>query len=93
MLKTQELYNVDSCLNHAAADEPLFILRANDPIAPQTDPSLGVTMSAGVHKPEKIAQARKVASEMEDWKRDQNMPKVSDAPSSEYEKQQGRSPV
>lgn len=34
MTKTELLQDPDSCLNKAAPDEPLFVLRANDPIAP-----------------------------------------------------------
>lgn len=34
MLKRDEIANPDSCLNRAAADEPVFVLRANDPTAP-----------------------------------------------------------
>lgn len=32
-LKRDELANPDSCLNKAADDEPIFVLRANDPVA------------------------------------------------------------
>lgn len=32
MRKRQELEEADSCLNRAADDEPLFVLRANDPL-------------------------------------------------------------
>lgn len=31
--KAQEIRNPDSCLNKAAFDEPVFVLRANDPVA------------------------------------------------------------
>lgn len=34
MLKRDELANPESCLNKAADDEPLFVLRANDENAP-----------------------------------------------------------
>jgi hypothetical protein len=34
MLKQDEVSNPDSCLNRAAIDEPVFVLRANDPLAP-----------------------------------------------------------
>ena len=33
MKKSDELSNPNSCLNRAAADEPLFVLRANDELA------------------------------------------------------------
>ena len=32
MRKREELEEADSCLNRSAADEPLFVLRANDPL-------------------------------------------------------------
>lgn len=35
MLKKDELTNPNSCLNRAAPDEPIFTLRANDPVAPR----------------------------------------------------------
>ena len=34
MLKKDELANRNSCINRAAPDEPVFVLRANDRIAP-----------------------------------------------------------
>lgn len=34
MIKTQEISDPNSCLNRAADDEPLFVLRANDETAP-----------------------------------------------------------
>lgn len=34
MIKNEELANPESCLNRAATDEPIFVLRANDPLAP-----------------------------------------------------------
>lgn len=35
-IKTVELQNPNSCLNKAAPDEFIFVLRANDPAAPNT---------------------------------------------------------
>jgi hypothetical protein len=32
-LKRDEIANPNSCLNKAADDEPIFVLRANDPVA------------------------------------------------------------
>ena len=34
MIKSEEVANPSSCLNKAAEDEPLFVLRANDELAP-----------------------------------------------------------
>jgi len=36
MVKYDELHNEDSCLNKAADDEMLFVLRAQDESAPRT---------------------------------------------------------
>lgn len=35
MIKKLEVENPNSCLNRAQLDEPLFVLRANDPLAPK----------------------------------------------------------
>ena len=32
MLKTEELADPNSCINKAANDEPVFVLRAHDPV-------------------------------------------------------------
>lgn len=34
MIKDKEVEDVNSCLNSAYADEPIFVLRANDELAP-----------------------------------------------------------
>jgi hypothetical protein len=34
MIKIDEMTDPESCLNRAATDEPIFVLRANDPLAP-----------------------------------------------------------
>lgn len=34
MIRMDEMKNPDSCLNRAGDDEPIFVLRANDPLAP-----------------------------------------------------------
>jgi hypothetical protein len=69
MDKAQNLINRSSCLNKAETGEPLFILRANDPIAAQT-----VRMWAAMaevtpqHSEEKIASALRLADDMEKWR-------------------------
>lgn len=70
MLKAQLLLDPKSCLNKASADEPVFVLRANDPAAPQAV-RLWADMAEGgsLHSPEKIAGARNAADEMEAWQR------------------------
>ncbi len=34
MIKSQELSNPNSCLNRAAPDEPIFVLKSTDELAP-----------------------------------------------------------
>lgn len=78
-LKQFELSNPDSCLNKAANDEPLFVLRANDPVAP-----LAVRMWAIMYRYAKEAagewderrqnkyrEAQMLAIHMERWKQEQ----------------------
>jgi hypothetical protein len=67
MNKADNLRNPASCLNKAEPDEPLFILRAKDPVAAQTVRHWA-TMSDGNHEAEKIAQALKAADEMDRWR-------------------------
>lgn len=74
MKKQLELSTPTSCLNKAAPDEPVFVLRAKDPLAPITVRHWA-TMSEGKHEPAKLAEARNLASEMEDW-RNKNFPEV-----------------
>lgn len=54
MIKATELSSPSSCLNKAAPDEPLFVLRAKDPVA-----SMAIrhwaTMARGYHEDEKIS--------------------------------------
>lgn len=78
MLKAQLLLDPKSCLNKASADEPVFVLRANDPAAPQAV-RLWADMAEGgsLHSPEKIAEARKVADTMDAWQR-KKYPDVAD---------------
>ena len=66
MMKYEELRNQNSCLNRAAADEPLFVLRANDPVAAQTIRHWA-TMSNGVHDVGQIDSARICADEFDKW--------------------------
>jgi hypothetical protein len=56
MLKCQELMQPNSCLNKAGANEPIFVLRANDPCAPQLV-RLWAAMASGLHEDDKRAEA------------------------------------
>jgi PRTRC genetic system protein C len=64
--KQAELMSPVSCLNKAESSEPLFVLRAHDPIAAQTVRHWA-TMAEGTHESGKIAEARALANEMERW--------------------------
>ncbi len=72
MLKADELTNPLSCINKAAPDEPVFVLRGKDPCA-----AYAVRMWANIaahgsqHEPEKIAAARAWADIMEAYAREQ----------------------
>lgn len=74
MLKKEELKQPTSCLNSAAPDELVFVLRAKDKLSPQTIRHWA-TMAEGVHEPEKIAEARAAADAMEAW-RNRNYPEA-----------------
>lgn len=67
MLKRLELLTPTSCLNKAAADEPVFVLRAKDVLAAQTV-RLWATMAQDKHEGSKIAEALSLANEMEAWR-------------------------
>jgi hypothetical protein len=75
MLKQAELITPTSCLNKAAADEPIFVLRAKDIAAPMTLRHWAA-MSNGIHEKSKIEEALRLATEMEDWHA-RNVPGVS----------------
>jgi len=66
MLKRAELATQTSCLNKADPEEPIFVLRANDPLAAQAV-RLWAAMAHNVHEPEKVAEALRVAQYMQDW--------------------------
>lgn len=67
MLKALELRTPTSCLNKADADEPIFVLRAKDLVAPQAL-RLWAHMADGIHEGDKIAEALKCATAMENWR-------------------------
>jgi PRTRC genetic system protein C len=75
--KQDELMRPTSCLNKAEPHEPLFVLRAKDPLATQTVRHWA-TMAEGTHEPEKIAEALKLADSMEGWRSWFHAPKVAE---------------
>lgn len=73
MLKSDELRTAHSCLNKAASDEPIFVLRAKDALAPQAV-RLWAAMADGVHEIEKRGEAMGLAEEMDRWRKAQTVP-------------------
>lgn len=77
MIKHKELADPNSCLNRAANDEPVFVLRANDPLAPKIvrrwadeyDRSKRLQQSGTLTEPQvrKLHEARRLADDMEEW--------------------------
>jgi hypothetical protein len=65
--KIEILERRDSALNKAAMSEPLFVLRANDPIAAAVV-NYWSRMADGYHEEEKIKQAKEVAADMTAWR-------------------------
>lgn len=66
MLKKHELVVPHSCLNKADPNEPIFVLRAKDPLAAMTI-RYWAAMADGVHEHEKIDEALRFAVEMDQW--------------------------
>lgn len=81
MDKQQELRQPDSCLNKAAHDEPVFVLRAKDPLAAQAV-SLWAAMAHGVHEDKKVQEAVALAKRMDDW-RNRNVAEATPLPTVE----------
>ena len=77
MLKAEELRHPMSCLNKAAPDEPIFVLRAKDSLSAQTV-RLWATMAEQLHGTAKAKDALVWAQQAEKW-RAQNCPEVRDA--------------
>lgn len=80
MLKRDEIGSMSSCLNRAADDEPLFVLRANDENAPGVVEawaadyltSKGGWANMTTTQREKYNEARKLASGMRIYKMHHN---------------------
>ncbi len=70
MLKKDEMTNPNSCLNKAAPDEPVFVLRANDPLAAGVVQAWRLrAIKRGLHEPAKIEEAFKLIEEMNVWRK------------------------
>lgn len=69
MRKIDEIEQPTSCLNKSRAEEPLFVLRAKDPLAPAVVRTWANNAeTTGAHEPEKIAEARALADAMEEYR-------------------------
>lgn len=75
MIKHKELSDPASCLNKAEPDEPVFVIRAKDPLAAATIRHW-VAMAYDVHEPEKRAEAEAWIELAEDW-RNRTLPEVA----------------
>lgn len=73
MKKCEVLLRPDSCLNKAATNEPVFVLRAKDPVAAQAV-RLWASMAEGLHEGIKVEDALKVAATMDEWREDMKRP-------------------
>ena len=72
MTKAENMKDPQSCLNKAAQDEPVFILRAKDPLAATVVACwAALAMSEGIHEQSKIDGALDVAKAMRDWRKEE----------------------
>ena len=67
MTKRELLDGTDNCLANAADDEPLFVLRAQDLVAPDTIRQWALLAQLQGTPRDKIEGAIKEAQEMENW--------------------------
>lgn len=76
MLKKDELNSPISCLNKAGPDEPLFVLRAKDRLAPAVVRHWAeISRWLGAHEEEKTDEAFALANAMIEWRRANGLPK------------------
>lgn len=67
MIKHEELADPKSCLNKAASNEPVFVLRAQDKCAPDVVRFWAQQASMSGAKNDKIESALDLAAAMESW--------------------------
>ncbi len=73
--KQENLTDPNSCLGKAADDEPIFVLRARDPIAAHIVREWAkLAETYDLHESEKISRARDVADAMGVWRAAQELP-------------------
>lgn len=73
--KADELRTPFSCLNKARPDEPIFVLRASDPLFAQTIRHWAV-MGIGIHEAGKLDEAMQIAEQGKAWRDDQPQAQV-----------------
>jgi hypothetical protein len=66
MTKREELTDPTSCLSKAGEDEPIFVIRAKDPLAVATV-MYWANVAMGVHEPDKIEHAKQWTEQAEKW--------------------------
>jgi hypothetical protein len=67
MLKRDEIANPNSCLNKAADDEPVFVLRGRDALAPEIVRDWANRAEANGASADKVDEARALADKMHAW--------------------------
>lgn len=71
MKRLDEINRPGSCLNKAHDDEPIFVIRAKDPVGASTVRQWAIEAErSGMHGDDKIADARALAEDMDDWRHD-----------------------
>lgn len=66
-VKSFELTDPNSCLNKAADNEPLFVLRAQDSLAPTIIRAWAARARRAGCSEDKVQEAYVIAEEMEHW--------------------------
>lgn len=78
MRKCDEQAITTSTWNKVANDEPVFILRAQDQLAPCIVRAWADTAALAGVAPSKVAQARSLANQMELWQQERKRCKLPD---------------
>ncbi len=71
MIKHMELAELNSCLNKAEDDEPIFVLRAKDPVAVATILHwCNLRVENGKNQPgdAKLAEAMRLCNQIAEWR-------------------------
>lgn len=78
MIKRDEIANPNSCINKAADDEPIFVLRAHDPVAPEIVREWSDAYASRKEEAHEVMtteerakykEARTLADQMEEWQK------------------------